>query len=173
MSTKRFYFIVTLFLLITVACENTPSETSQDAEPSKELSEADKALVKDIMKEEVVETEPQATFDQSQLTNDVLGLCVKFKALDGADRQGVFNKFETILPSCPVDLLEDNIVEPNIDEAVQVMSVNDLKELLGEPNEVREDGMLVYNLLADKTYRVLFLTGDSGAVVCRLYEGAS
>lgn len=169
MNFKLVYFVLA-FLVLTTACGSDTSEANND---KKELSEAEKALVKDVMKEEVVLVEPQATFDQSQLNNAILGLCVKFKTLDGANRKDVFSKFETILPSCPTELLSDNEMKSNVDEAVQVMSVSDLEELLGKPNEVREDGMLVYNLTADKSYRVAFMPGPSGAVVCRFYEGNS
>lgn len=172
MNFKLLYSILA-FLVLTTACGSDASETENNSEDKKALSEADKALVEDVMKEEVIVVEPQATFDQSQLNNDILSLCVKFKVLDGANRKEVFNKFETILPSCRVDLLSDNEVEPNVDEAVQVMSVKDLKEFLGQPNEVREDGMLVYNLTADKSYRVAFMPGPLGAIVCRFYEANS
>lgn len=146
---------------------------AEPSAPSNGLSKEDQMIVNTIMKEEPVVVEPQVTFDQSQLNNDILGLCVKFKTLDGADRTEVFNKFETILPQCPVKLGAKNEVEPEMDNAVQMMSFNDLKELLGEPNEVREDGMIVYNLSADQSYRVLFLPNPSGVICCRFYEGAS
>jgi hypothetical protein len=172
MNFKLVYFVLA-FLVLTTACESNTSEKEPDVEDTKALSETDKALVEDVMKEEVVVVEPQATFDQSQLNNAILSLCVKFKILDGADRKEVFSKFETILPSCPVELLKNNEVKSNVDEAVQVMSINDLKEFLGQPNEVREDGMLVYNLTADKSYKVAFMPGPLGAVVCRFYEANS
>lgn len=166
-------YLLFAFLVLTASCGSDVSESEPETKDKTELSDTDKALVEDVMKEEVVITEPQTTFDQSQLNNDILSLCVKFKTLDGANRKEVFDKFETILPSCPVDLLSDNQVEPKMDEAVQIMSISDLEEFLGTPNEVREDGMLVYNLMADKSYRVAFLPGPTGAVTCRFYEGSS
>jgi hypothetical protein len=172
MNFKLAYFILA-FLVLTTSCESNVSEKEPGVTDKTELSDADKALVKDVMKEEVVTVEPQVTFDQSQLNNKILALCVKFKALEGANRKEVFSKFESILPSCPVELLSNNEFKSNVDEAVQVMSVNDLEEFLGKPDEVREDGMLVYNLTTDKSYRVAFMTGSLGAVVCRFYEGNS
>lgn len=172
MNFKLMYSILT-FLVLIMACGSDASKTEKSKEDKRVLSEADKALVESIMKEEVVKVEPQTTFDQSQLNNDILALCVKFKALNGANRKAVFNKFETILPSCPTELLSNNEVKPNTDEAVQIMSMDDLEELLGRPNEVREDGMLVYNLTEDTSYRVVFMPGPLGAIVCRFYEGAS
>jgi len=172
MNFKLVYFVLT-FLVLTTACGSDASKAENSEKDKKILSETDKVLVEDVMKEEVVKVAPQATFDQSQLNNSILGLCVKFKTLEGRDRKEVFDKFETILPSCPVEVLSDNETEPNEDEAVQVMSVSDLEEFLGKPNEVREDGMLVYHLTADKSYRVAFMTGATGAVVCRFYEGES
>lgn len=172
MKLKDISIIIT-FLVLAMACggNESPKEDAQNLKT--ELSEEDKALVEDIMKEEAVLIEPQVTFDQSQLNSKILGLCVKFKALNGANRQDVFNKFETILPSCPVEVVNSNEIEPNIDEAVQVMSMNDLEEMLGEPNEVREDGLLVYYLTKDQSYKVVFMPSASGAIVCRFYEGAS
>ncbi|CAA6806623.1 MAG: Unknown protein [uncultured Aureispira sp.] len=172
MNFKLAYLILA-FLVLTTSCGSDASEKEPQANDKTELSDSDKALVEDVMKEEVVTVEPQATFDQSQLNNNILTLCVKFKTLNGADRKEVFSKFESILPSCPVELKEDNEFEPNVEEAVQVMSINDLKEFLGEPNEIREDGMLVYDLMADKSYQVAFMPGPLGAVVCRFYEADS
>lgn len=171
MNFKLSYLLLA-FLVLTASCGSDASETSSETKDRTELSDTDKALVEDVMKEEVVITEPQTTFDQSQLNNDILMLCVKFKTLDGRDRKDVFNKFETILPKCPFEL-NDGETEPNPDNAVQVMSISDLEEFLGKPNEVREDGMLVYSLTEDKSYRVAFLPGPSGAVTCRFYEGDS
>jgi hypothetical protein len=171
MNFKLAYFVLA-FLVLTTSCGSDVSETESDVTKT-ELSDADKALVENVMKEEMVTVEPQATFDQSQLNNKILALCVKFKALEGSNRKEVFSKFESILPSCPVELLDNNEFESNEDEAVQVMSINDLEEFLGKPDVVREDGMLVYNLTTDKSYRVAFLTGAMGAVVCRFYEADS
>lgn len=172
MNFKLVYFVLAFLVLIT-SCGSNTSETEPDITDKTELSDADKILVEDVMKEEVVTVEPQVTFDQSQLNNKILALCVKFKALEGANRKEVFSKFESILPSCPVVLLDNNEFESNVDEAVQVMSINDLEEFLGKPDEVREDGMLVYNLTTDKSYRVAFMAGATGAVVCRFYEADS
>lgn len=172
MKLKDISIIIT-FLVLVVACGGNDTSKEEASNSKAELTEEDKALVKDIMTEEAILIEPQVTFDQSQLNSKILGLCVKFKTLNGANRQDVFNKFETILPSCPVEIANSNEVAPNVDEAVQVMSINDLEEILGEPNEVREDGFLVYYLTKDQSYKVVFMPSASGAVVCRFYEGAS
>jgi len=161
MNFKLAYFILA-FLVLTSSCGSETSEGESTETDKTELSDTDKSLVEAVMKEEIIKVEPQATFDQSQLNDKISSLCVKFKTLDGADRKEVFNKFETILPTCPIELQEDNEFRTNVEEAVQVMSINDLKEFLGEPNEVREDGMLVYNLMADKSYRVAFMPGPLG-----------
>jgi hypothetical protein len=171
MNFKLAYLLLA-FLVLTASCGSDASEKEPQANDKTELSETDNALVEDVMKEEVVIVEPQTTFDQSQLNNKIKALCIKFKVLDGRDRKDVFGKFETILPKCPFEL-NDGETEPNPDNAIQVMSISDLEEFLGKPNEIREDGMLVYNLTADKSYRVAFLPGPSGAVTCRFYEGDS
>lgn len=168
MSTRLIYILLILAVWIT-ACGGSDNRERN----ATELSEENKKIVEDIMKEEPVVLEPQATFDQSQLNNKLLGLCVKFKTLNGANRKEVFEKLETVLPSCPTEYLDDNRANPNMNNAVQAMSFNDLKELLGEPNEVREDGVIVYNLMADRSYRVIFLPNDVGVICCRFYEGDS
>ncbi|BDS10654.1 hypothetical protein [Aureispira anguillae] len=173
MNFKLAYLLL-LVASLTMSCEDTGKEANtNETKDAKTLSVEDQLIVDNVMKEEVVTTEPQAIFDQSQLSNAILGLCVKFKTLDGADRKAVFDKFETILPSCPAELKDNNEIEVDADAAVQVMSYNDLREFLGEPNEIREDGTLVYNLLADESYKVIFMQNAAGAISCRFYEGAS
>ena len=153
-----------IILLLFSACGG-------DAPANNETNETSKTVSPEPI--EPIKIEPQLTFDQSQLTSKVLGLCVKFKTLDGADRKHVFDQFEVILPSCPVEVLEDNSTKMLKDDAQQIMTLYDLKELLGNPNEIRENGDLVYNLMADASYQVLFIPEPDGSIACRYYEAES
>lgn len=112
--------------------------------------------------------EPQVTFDQSQLTNDALRLCVQFKGT--AERKAIFEKLAPLLPNCPTSTGADGATITNTDEAVQIMTYRDLVELLGEPNELREDGSVVYYLTASGDYVVVFTRDARQAVSCRYLE---
>lgn len=122
---------------------------------------------------EPLNIEPQDMFDQSQLNSKVLGLCVQFKTLEGANRKAVFDLLEPLLPNCPMKILDNNETEADPLNAKQMMSVADLIELIGQPTELREDGTIVYNLMADGSYRVTFKVESNGAVACRAYEADS
>ena len=50
------------------------------------------------------------------------------------------------------------------------MTYNDLLELLGEPNELREDGSLGYYLTADEGYTVVFTRNAQQSIACRYLE---
>jgi len=162
MKLRALYFIVLLFAIS--ACDGVEDNSG-----------GGNSTPKPAVKEEIepLKIEPQITFDQSQMTRKVEGWCFNFRNLDGKNRKELFSKFEVILPSCPIKQLEDNKTEVDIDNAQQIMMVNDLKEILGMPNEIREDGMFVYNLLGDGSYSVLFQVEMDGSVVCRFYEAES
>lgn len=162
------YLFLVIVTLAFIACNN---EASQE-QPS-QLSKEDQALVDNIKMLAPVTIEPQPVFDQSQLNNNALGLCTKFKSLNTANRKEVFEKLEPILPNCPTEMGENNETTANFDEAVQLMSYSDLQELLGEPNEVYADGRVAYYLTADESYKVVFLPNAQGAMACRYYEGNS
>lgn len=150
-----FFFVIGCFI---ISCANEGGETTTP----------DNKRSLDPIKIEV-----QSIFDQSQLNSKVLDACTQFKAMEGADRLQVFELFEKILPSCPMKLLNNNTSELDKEDAVQVMSINDLKEILGAPTEIREDGHMVYELLGDGSYRVVFIPEVNGSVACRVYEGDS
>jgi hypothetical protein len=162
MKLSTLYFILLLSVISACAGENNNSDINNNTT---------KAVVKEQINSLVIE--PQITFDQSQMSRKVEKLCFKFRNFDGRDRKEIFNQFEVILPSCPIKQLADNKMEVDIDNAQQIMTVNDLKEILGKPNEIREDGMLVYNLLGDGSYRVAFHAELNGSVSCRFYEAES
>lgn len=162
------YLFLVIVTLAFIACNN---EASQE-QPS-QLSKEDQALVDNIKMLAPVTIQPQPVFDQSQLNNNALGLCTKFKSLNTANRKEVFEKLEPILPNCPTEMGENNETTANFDEAVQLMSYSDLQELLGEPNEVYADGRVAYYLTADESYKVVFLPNAQGAMACRYYEGNS
>ena len=155
--------VLTLFLLIS--CNN---EAPKDNQPK--LSKEDQALIDSIKELDPLTLEPQAIFDQSQLTNNALGLCAKFKSLNHFDRRKVFEKLEPLLPNCPTELGANNATNANFDEAVQMMSYSDLIELLGEPNEATPNGAVAYYLLPDESYKVVFLRNAQGVMACRYYE---
>lgn len=160
------------FLLLLGACGSDAPK--QEEEPTNGTSEK-KLKTTPVIKvdNEPINIDPQPLFDQSQLTSKVLALCVKFKTLEGQDRRQVFNQLEALLPKCPMKILNDGEAEMAPDQATQVMSINDLKELLGAPQEVREDGILVYSLVADGSQRVVFMPEANGSVACRAEEGDS
>jgi hypothetical protein len=155
--------ILTLFLLLS--CNN---EAPKDHQP--QLSKEDQALIDNIKALDPVTLEPQAVFDQSQLTNNALGLCAKFKSLNNFDRREVFQKLEPLLPNCPTELGDNNRTTANFDEAVQLMSYSDLIELLGEPNEATPNGAVAYYLTTDESYKVVFLRNAQGVMACRYLE---
>lgn len=162
------YLFLVMVTLAFLACNN---EAPQE-QPS-QLSKEDQALVDNIKMLAPVTIEPQPIFDQTQLNNNALGLCAKFKSLNTANRKEVFEKLEPLLPNCPTEMGENNETTANFDEAVQRMSYSDLQELLGEPNEVYADGRVAYYLTADESYKVVFLPNAQGAMACRYYEGNS
>ena len=168
MNNRNRFFLVGLLALVLSACGG---ETPNADQP--ELSETDKALLDNITMSAPVTIEPQAVFDQSQLNDNALGLCLKFKNLEGGDRKETFEKLEVLLPNCPTTMGENNETTPNFDESTQRMRYEDLKELLGEPNEVDTDGTVGYYLTADESYKVVFLPDDQGNIACRYYEGNS
>lgn len=167
MSKMHHFFLTVLMFFTLVACSNeAPSKRSQ-------LSKEDQALVDNIKKLNPVDIEPQTIFDQSQLTNNALGLCAKFKSLKNFDRKEVFEKLEPLLPNCPSKMGKNNQTSINFDEGVQLMSYSDLQELLGEPNQVLEDGKVAYYLTQDESYKVVFLPNTQGVMACRYYEANS
>lgn len=164
---KYLFLVVIIFAFF--ACNNeAPKEQDKP-----QLSKEDQALVDNIKMLAPVTIEPQPVFDQSQLNNNALGLCTKFKSLNTANRKEVFEKLEPLLPNCPTEMGENNETTANFDEAVQRMSYSDLQELLGEPNEVHPDGKVAYYLTADESYKVVFLPDAQGAMACRYYEANS
>lgn len=121
----------------------------------------------------IVEVEQQPNFDQSQLTPALLGLCVQFKNRQGQDRKALFEKLEPILPKCPIVIGEDNSSDFDFSDAKQRMGPNDLTEILGAPDEVLQEGALVYHLTPDKSYRALFFMDERGIVACSATEADS
>ena len=156
----NFSYLLLVLLFISACSNETTTSTEENS-------------LSNLIKEEAIAIEPQVVFDQSQMTNKLLALCVKFKTLEGRDRKDVFNLFEKVLPSCPMQIVEKNEAITDPDNATQVMSIHDLKELLGEPSMIREDGFFVYDLMADGSYKVLFLPEANGSIACRVYEGDS
>ncbi|MGH1335169.1 MAG: hypothetical protein ACRBFS_03510 [Aureispira sp.] len=163
---KCFFFAALVALLFTACTNETPKEQPK-------LSKEDQALVDNIKKLSPLRMEPQVVFDQSQLTNNALGLCAKFKSLNNFDRKDVFEKLDPLLPNCPTEMGEKNETTANFDEGVQLMTYNDLQELLGEPNEVSPDGKVAYYLAGDESYKVIFLPNAQGTMACRYYEANS
>lgn len=161
------FFLATLVALVLAACN---SEAPKE-QPT--LSEDNQAVVDNLKMLAPVTIEPQAIFDESQLNSNALGLCVKFKSLDDFDRQEVFEKLSPLLPNCPTEMGENNETTANFDEAVQLMSYDNLQELLGAPDEASGDGAVGYYLSADESYKVVFLPNAQGAMACRYYEGNS
>lgn len=157
--------LVLLLTILFTACNN---EAPKEDQP--QLSKEDQALIDNIKALDPVTLEPQAIFDQSQLTNNALGLCAKFKSLNNFDRRAVFKKLEPLLPNCSTEMGDNNATTANFDEAVQMMSYSDLVELLGEPNEATPEGAVAYYLTNDETYKVVFLRNAQGVMACRYYE---
>ncbi len=137
------------FLLsgMILSCNNSGSYTTE-----KEINISNK-------NEHLIQLIPQPLFNKSQLNKGIINLCINFKSLKGSDRKHIFERLEDLLPSC-VD--EDN--------ALQTMSPFDLMEILGEPLEVRTDNSIVYSLMSDDSYLVIFSCSEIGTVVCRSFE---
>ncbi len=149
-------------LLSLTACNSdTPQTTKNDS--STPTLKVDKTPV-------MVETEP--FFNQGQLTPKLLGLCVQFKNLEGANRKAVFEQLAAILPYCPVHIGDQNQSEWDTDNAIQKMTPNDLAELLGQPNEI-DTKTIRYHLTADASYSVVFLLDAKGLVFGRNIEANS
>jgi hypothetical protein len=168
---NRFFLCAFAFLLLGLgACNNdTPNDNNNRAA----LSEEDQALVDNIKMSAPVTLEPQPVFDQSQLNDNALGLCMQFKSLRNGNRTEIFNKLEPLLPNCPTEMGADNTTKANFDEAVQRMRYEDLVELLGEPDEADTQGTFAYYLTDDEGYKVVFLSDEQGNIACRYYEGNS
>lgn len=164
--------LIGIFALSMAACQ--PSNTSNtDTNQTGENANNDIPSIEDILKDKPLDMEPQALFDQSQLTSNAEALCVKFKALEGKDRTAVFKLLDPLLPNCPQETAADGSTLNNTDLAIQVMLKSDLLELLGTPNNLseREDGLwLVYELTTDGSYQVLFKLEPDQRVTCRLFE---
>lgn len=162
MRYSTFLFV----LLLAISACNNP--TPENDVPNKPLTEEQHQLLQQAEALPTLNLEPQVIFDQSQLTNDVLRLCVQFKGTK--DRKAIFEKLAPILPNCPTSTGTDGATVTTTDEAVQIMGYSDLVELLGEPNELREDGSVVYYLTATEDYTVVFTRNTLQAVACRYLE---
>lgn len=157
-------FLLVLLLVINACNSPTPENNVSD----KHLTEEQRQLLQQAEALPTLNLEPQVTFDQSKLTSDALRLCVQFK--ETKNRKAIFEKLAPILPSCPTSTGADGATITNTDEAVQVMGYSDLIELLGEPNELREDGSVVYYLTLEEDYIVVFTRNALQAVACRYLE---
>lgn len=168
----RYLSYATFLLLLTfMACNSDAPNTEVKTENKTAKEQED--MVDKMEPLAPLNLEPQATFDQSQMTNNALGLCLQFKNLDAADRKEVFEKLSPILPDCPTSTGDNGETVTNTGEAVQIMTANMLEELLGKPDEMDEKGNMGYYLTADESYKVVFTRNAQNAMACRYYEGTS
>jgi hypothetical protein len=139
-----YYFLLSVMM---ISCNNSDSANTE-----KDVSISNK-------KDDLIQLIPQPLFNKNQMNSGIINLCINFKSLKGSDRKHIFERLQDLLPSCRDE-----------ENAIQVMSPFDLMEILGEPKEVRADNSIVYSLMSDDSYLVVFSCSEIGTVVCRSFE---